>query len=161
MLGCGAFPFLQGWFVKRPVFRGTWQAKVSSNWINPATGRAPEPIDGFMVVRQTYSSLSLRLLTDESTSNCIDAEFLMLPDGTVSIAGVYRNEPRQPLRANSPIHYGAFLLEVLGRPAVGLTGHYWTDRNTSGEIHLVTRRNDLLYDYETAKRQFGPDGSQS
>ncbi len=151
--------FLQGWFVKRPVVLGTWQAVLTSSWVNPSTGTTLEPISGFMVIRQTYSSLSLRLLTSESTSICVSAEFVTLPDGTASVAGVYRNEPRQLLRGRSSIHYGAFLLDVLGRPVSSLKGQYWTDRSTSGEIQLVNRRTGLFSDYETARSQFGQDVS--
>jgi hypothetical protein len=145
--------FLQGWFVKRPILRGTWQALLNSSWVDPSTGRASEPIEGFMVIHQTYSSLSLRLLTSQSTSVCVGAEIIASQDGTMSVAGVYRNEPRQRLRENSPIHYGAFLIDVLGRPVDVLRGHYWTDRNTSGEIQLLNHRGSLVYDYDIAKRR--------
>ena len=107
-----------------------------------------------MVIRQTYSSISLRLLTDESSSELIGAEIITLSDGTIRMAGVYRNEPRQLLRERSPIHNGAILLEIIGRPVTRLKGHYWTDRNTAGEIELNNRRNQIFHDYETAKRYF-------
>lgn len=145
---------LQGWFVKRPVIRGSWQAILRSNWVDPSTGKGIEPIDGFMIIHQTYSSLSLRLLTGESSSELIGAEVITLADGTMRIAGVYRNEPRQLLRERSPIHNGAILLEIIGRPVTCLRGHYWTDRNTSGEIELMNRRNEIFHDYETAKKSF-------
>lgn len=148
-------PFLQGWFVKRPVIRGTWRAVLRSNWIDPVTERVPAPINGFMMVRQTYSSLSLRLLTSESSSELIGAEIVSYSDGTTSIASVYRNEPKQLIRQRSSIHYGAILLQVIGRPVTGLTGHYWTDRNTAGEIELSNRRSEIYPSFETAKRAFG------
>src|SRR5690242_5169784 len=56
-------PFLHGWFVKRPVIDGTWKVEIRSNWTNPATGAVIPPVQGFMVARQTFSTLSLRLLT--------------------------------------------------------------------------------------------------
>ena len=145
-------PVLQGWFVKRPVIRGTWQATLRSTWVDPSTGKVIEPVEGFMVIRQTYSSLSLRLFTSESSSELIGADFNTSSDGTMRIAGVYRNEPRQLLRQSSPIHYGAILLDIEGRPATCLRGHYWTDRNTSGEIELNNRRNKIFHNYETARR---------
>ncbi len=142
---------LQGWFVKRPIIRGTWRAILRSTWIDPATGQGLEPIEGFMVIRQTYSSLSLRLLTSESSSELIGANINISSDGTMRIAGVYRNEPRQLLRQSSPIHYGAILLDIVGRPATCWRGHYWTDRNTCGEIELNNRRNKIFHNYETAR----------
>ena len=142
-------PVLQGWFVKRPNIRGTWRATLRSTWVDPSTGQGI--IEGFMVIRQTYSSLSLRLLTSESSSELIGAEINTFPDGTIRIAGVYRNEPRQLLRRRSPIHYGAILLDIEGRPFTCLRGHYWTDRNTAGEIELNNRIHEIVHDYETAK----------
>ena len=145
------FPVLQGWFVKRPNIRGTWRATLRSTWVDPSSGESIEQIEGFMVIRQTFSSLSLRLLTSESSSELIGAEINRFSDGTMRIAGIYRNEPRQLLRQRSPIHYGAILLDIEGRPPTCLRGHYWTDRNTAGEIELNSRIREILHDYETAK----------
>ena len=147
-------PFLQGWFVKHPVIRGTWRVVMRSNWVDPSTGKVIEPIVGFMVVRQNYSSLSLRLLTSWSSSELIGAAIVSNSDGTASITGVYRNEPRQSIRQRSPIHYGALLLHVIGSPVTGLTGHYWTDRNTAGEIELSNRRSEIYHSFETAEQAF-------
>ena len=52
--------FLQGWFVKRPALYGTWRAEIRSNWVDPSTGKELEPIEGYMVVHQSFSALSLR-----------------------------------------------------------------------------------------------------
>ena len=93
-----------------------------------------------MVVRQTFSRMSLRLLTPESQSDLLGAEVVRADDGTYRVFGVYRNEPRLGVRERSPIHYGGLVLQVIGSPAVRLTGHYWTDRDTKGEIVLSDRR---------------------
>jgi hypothetical protein len=57
----------------RPVLRGTWKGQLKSNWIDPRTGQEIEPIDIFLLVRQTYSTVSLRLMTQESTSRSLVA----------------------------------------------------------------------------------------
>ena len=60
-------PFLHDWFVKRPVIDGTWKVELRSNWKDlAARGETFAPIEGYMVVRQTFSTLSMRLLTAES-----------------------------------------------------------------------------------------------
>ena len=64
-------PLLHGWFVKRPVIDGTWKVEIRSNWKNPATGARIGPVEGYMVIRQTFSTLSLRLLTEESSSELV------------------------------------------------------------------------------------------
>src|SRR5437867_3924053 len=59
-------PFLHDWFVKRPVIDGTWKVELRSNWKGPSgSGTILSPIEGYMVVRQTFSTLSMRLLTAE------------------------------------------------------------------------------------------------
>src|ERR1700733_3397013 len=52
-------PFLHSWFVKRPVIDGTGRVEIRSNWKNPATGKDVGPVEGYMVIRQTFSTLSL------------------------------------------------------------------------------------------------------
>ena len=52
-------PLLHDWFVKQPVIDGTWKVEIRSNWKNPATGTGIPPVEGCMIVRQTFSSLSL------------------------------------------------------------------------------------------------------
>ena len=143
-------PILQGWFVKRPNIHGTWQTIIYSNFVDPSTGKEIEPIKGCMAIRQTYSTLSIRLMTSESASELIGSEIVSFPDGTFRVAGIYRNEPKQLIRDRSPIHNGAILLQVIGMPVTNLKGHYWTDRNTSGEIELTNRLNKIYHDFEIA-----------
>jgi len=143
-------PILQSWFVKRPFIAGTWQAELKSNWVNPAAGTTIAPVTGFMVIRQTFSRLSLRLITSESQSELLGAEILRADDGTYRLMGVYRSEPKLSVRDRSPIHYGGLVLQVIGSPAIGLEGHYWTDRSTAGEIALSKRRKKLASDMASA-----------
>jgi hypothetical protein len=142
-------PILHPWFVNRPVVDGTWRAEIRSHWINPETDRTVDPIAGFMVVRQTFSRLSLRLITVESQSELLGAEMARSDDGSYRIVGVYRNEPRLGIRERSPIHYGGLALEIRGEPPVELIGHYWTDRQTQGEIALSDHRSSHVYDVES------------
>jgi hypothetical protein len=157
LLGLAAFdlylwklPLLQNWFVKRPFIGGTWRAELDSTWVEPASGNVIPSISGFMVIRQTFSRLSLRLLTAESQSELLGAEILRADDGTYRLMGVYHSEPRLTVRDRSPIHYGGLVLQVVGTPASTLEGHYWTDRNTSGEITLSKRRRKQANDMTSA-----------
>lgn len=146
--------FLHGWFVKRPDLHGTWRVVMRSNWVEPSTGKTVDPIEGYMAVRQTFSSISLRLMTDESTSELIGAQVVRAQDGTYRVTGVYRNQPRMSVRDRSPIHNGAVLLSVAGSPVTRLSGQYWTDRSTTGEIELTDRSDNILDDFHTARREF-------
>ena len=150
-------PPLRGWFVQRPNLRGTWRVLLTSNWRNPDTEQSVAPITGYLVVRQTYSSLSLRLLTAESSSELLGAQILRAEDGTFKIAGVYRNEPKLAVRHRSAIHYGGLVLVLEGNPPTALEGHYWTDRDTRGEIEATERQKKAFQTFDAANSFFGRD----
>src|SRR5215472_6964535 len=116
-------PFLHGWLVKRPVLTGTWRAELRSNF-KDASGAAIPPVEGYVVIRQTFLNLSLRLLTKESSSHLVGTEIVCSVDGQYCVSGVYRNEPRYQDRGHSEIHYGAVWLQVIDAPTEMLEGHY-------------------------------------
>lgn len=145
----------RSWFVRRPTVDGTWKVTLVSNWINPETGQQIPPIEGYMVARQTFSRLSLRLLTSESQSELLGAEVVRADDGSYRIIGVYRNEPSLGVRERSPIHYGGLVLQVIGSPPIRLAGHYWTDRNTAGEINLFEQCSGHADDMAEGAALFG------
>jgi hypothetical protein len=146
-------PFLHGWFVKRPVIEGTWRAELRSNW-KDVSGAAIPPIHGYMVIRQTFLNLSLRLLTAESSSHLVGTEIVCSDDGLYCVSGVYRNEPSYRNRERSPIHYGAVWLQVIEKPTQKLEGHYWTDRNTAGELRLTDRQKQKFQDFKSAQAHY-------
>lgn len=98
-------PVLRGWLVKRPVIEGTWRAELSSNW-QDAGGAAIPPVRGYVVIRQSLLNLSLRLLTEESSSHLVGTEIVCTVDGLYCVSGVYRNEPNYRERGPSPIPLG-------------------------------------------------------
>lgn len=153
-------PFLHPWFVRRPYIRGTWRAELTSHWVNPSTGEQVAPIRGFAVIAQTFSRLTLRVVTIESQSELLGAELLRSEDGTYRLVGVYRNEPKLSVRDRSPIHNGAVVLQIVGSPTKSLQGHYWTDRQTAGEMLLSDRRATLAGDYADAEALFSKDWSR-
>ena len=152
-------PILHGWLVKRPVIEGTWRAELRSNWKDPSGTTIPTVL-GYMVIRQTFLSLSLRLLTEESSSHLVGTEIVCTADGLFCVSGVYRNEPRYKERNHSPIHYGAVWLQVIEMPMQMLEGHYWTDRNTAGELRLTDRQNKKFQDFESAQTHYVRTDSQ-
>ncbi len=147
-------PILHGWFVKRPVIDGTWKATFRSDYISPQTGAPTPPLEGYMVIRQTHSTLSMRLLTAESSSELVGNEIICATDGSYCVSGVYRNEPRLEVRHRSPIHYGGLWLKIIQEPEQQLTGHYWTDRKTAGEIELTQRQKQRFQTFHGAKRHY-------
>lgn len=143
-------PVWRGWLVKRPSIAGTWRVTLQSHWIDPATGKGIGPIEGFMVVRQSLSTLYMRQFTRESTSELLGTEVVCSIDGFYCVSGVYRNVPKYDFRHRSEIHHGALWLEVED-PDKKMTGHYWTDRNSAGTMVLTDRRPRKKASFDAAK----------
>jgi hypothetical protein len=139
------------WFVARPDLRGTWRAELKSDWKDEATGEVTGPIDVYLVFRQTFSTLSLRVLTAESTSELVAAEICKAVDGTYRLGAVYKNEPRLSIRDRSSIHYGALVLDVQGDPVANLAGHYWTERKTRGELRTLAKHASIAASFSEAQ----------
>lgn len=153
-------PLLHGWFIKRPVIEGTWKAEIRSNWRDVAGAEIPA-IQGFVIIRQTLFNLSLRLLTEESSSHLVGTEIVCSVDGLYCVSGVYRNEPRYQDRGHSQIHYGAMWLQVIETPTQMLEGHYWTDRNTAGELRLTERQKNKFQDFKSAQAHYAKLSSKN
>jgi hypothetical protein len=145
---------LRGWFVPRPDIRGTWCVELHSDWKDPTTKDVVAPIAAYLVIRQTFSTLSLRMLTPESSSELVAAEINKAADGTYRLAAVYRNEPKLSVRDRSPIHYGAIVLDVQGDPVKDLVGYYWTDRSTRGELRSVAQHATIASSFDEARTLF-------
>ena len=110
-----------------------------------------------MVVKQTASSLSFRLITEESRSETVSAGIETCPDGTFEITCTYRNKPKAAYRHRSEVHYGSMLLIAEGQVPAALHGEYWTDRKTSGTVALTDRRSGACITYDEARQLFGPE----
>lgn len=147
-------PIFRGWLINRPILMGTWSTELQSNWINPDTNAGIAPIQCFMVIRQTASKLSIRLVTSESTSETVSAGIEICTDGTYEISCTYRNKPRSAFRHRSQVHYGAMLLNAEGARPTRLEGEYWTDRNTLGSVILIERKKGAPMTFEEASSLF-------
>lgn len=133
--------------------RGTWKGTIASMWVDPATGSQVSPIDAFLVVRQTSTTVSVRLFTQESSSSSTLAR-VAEPDGSPVLDYLYLNRPRTSVRDRSPMHHGSVALEVSGTPAHRLTGRYWTDRDSKGEMRFEDRRSKIVDDFDDAAALF-------
>jgi len=142
-------PLVRAWFGSPPNLRGTWKATLRSNWVDPS-GQRIAPIEAYAVIRQTYSSLFMRLLTKESSSESLAAAFDHASDGGWSLVTVYRNTPGPFVVHRSRPHFGGVILSGRGRRPTTLQGQYWTDRDTRGELHMTSRNRRLLNDFASA-----------
>jgi hypothetical protein len=147
-----SFRFLHPWFVARPYIKGTWKGVLKSEYIDPKTGAPVPPIEVYLVIRQTYFTIHMRLLTKESSSETLAMEIPRAADGVYTVASIYRNTPRQDHRNHSPIHHGAMLIHVEGDPVIRLRAEYWTDRLTRGQIVFEELRKAIFFDFDSASK---------
>jgi hypothetical protein len=138
------------WLTTRPDLRGTWKGHLLSNWVDPITKKERGEIEAYLVIRQTFATIDVRLLTTESGSISLAASIVDDGQGLHTVAVVYRSTPRLLLRPRSPIGHGGMLLYVRGTPIHRLDGEYWTDRNTKGELLFKLRSSEPAHDFDQA-----------
>lgn len=133
--------------------RGTWQGTLTSFWVNPTTGKSPPPKTVYLVVRQTATLVTIKLLTDESKSTSVLAHVSAV-DGSTVLTYLYLNRPDMRVEHSSRMHHGSAVLDVSGCPAERLKGRYWTDRDSKGELEFTLRHRKLADDFAEAARNF-------
>jgi ABC-type nickel/cobalt efflux system permease component RcnA len=132
---------------------GTWEGVLTSFWKDPATGVSPPPKPAFLVIRQTSSTTSVTMLTDEMKSGSTFARVTRL-DGDSSIAYMYLSKPANRVADRSRMHHGSTTLDISGTPATRLCGHYWTDRDSRGELDFTHRSAKHADDFQEAQGLF-------
>lgn len=124
----------------RPLLKGTWTGTLISYQINAAGEEVvTDPIRVGVVIRQTYSSVSVALMTAESRSRSLVSEIYTHGEGDFTLYYQYQNTPELGIRKRSPIHYGGVAINVPGLTPSHLTGEYWTDRNSKGTFEVTYR----------------------
>lgn len=137
-------PLFQGWLVPLPNLQGTWEGTLESTWIDPRTGQ-PLAIPILLVVRQSFSSISCAMLSRESSSFSNAAQITAEEETEVlRLSYNYTNRPKAAVRDRSQMHDGAAILRIITVPQLALEGEYWTDRKTTGDIHLSFRSRKLV-----------------
>jgi hypothetical protein len=142
--------FLYPWFVSQPNIQGTWRGELISLWKDPKTGESHASIEVYLVVKQTFSSLRVRLITKESHSDCLSANICDESGATQSLVATYLNTPKIARRDGSPIHHGGMVLRIVSSGHGVLDGEDWTDRDTKGSMRFAQWNPHLLYDFEGA-----------
>lgn len=138
---------------KRPDIRGTWRGRLASEWINPETQeRIPPDPEVYLVVRQTFWSVTANLMTKESKSCSTTATIEDDGCGQYQLVAQYRNTPRASVRDRSEVHHGSFKLDIGGEPTDRLEGYYWTDRKTMGELNFDARSLHVVDSFAHAQQ---------
>jgi SMODS-associating 2TM, beta-strand rich effector domain len=137
--------WFRGWLVRFPDLQGTWEGELQSTWENPETRERPAAIKMFLVVRQTFSTISCTMFTKESVSYSRAAQLAKDEETeAISLSFNYTNRSKATIREKSPIHDGAAHLRIVTVPSRMLEGEYWTGRCTTGDMKLRFHSWELL-----------------
>lgn len=139
----------------RPRLDGLWSVTLHPTEESriPAGGNRG-PIQAYLVIRQTYWAISLRLYTAESSS--VSRSFFWDDShgtGTGWLTFVYDNNPMLRLQHRSIRHLGTCSLHPGNRRPTMIEGRYFTDRYTQGDMMLTfVNRNADAGSFEEASR---------
>ena len=132
--------WLKGWLIQVPNLNGTWEGVLQSDWINPETKESIGPISSILVVKQTLFGMSCVVRTGEMISYSISAGIERDPSNHIEkLIYTYRSEPKPSVSERSAIHHGTAVLEFGTNPSWSLSGRYFTERNTTGELQFTFR----------------------
>lgn len=85
-------------------------------------------------IKQTFLSVNVKLVTDESLSNSVTAK-IREDSGSKSLIYTYLNTPKAEILNRSAIHFGTAILYV--DDSKHLKGNYYTIRGSRGSMNLV------------------------
>jgi hypothetical protein len=128
-----------------PNLEGTWEVELESSY--PGDGGGTKTC--YLVVHQTYSSITVEVLTDLGRS-CSEAASLSRRGPQLVLAYVYRAEPEAIRRSGNEPHRGATELLVETQPEIRFEGDYWTDRQTVGRVRSVGWNESKCASFATA-----------
>lgn len=127
----------------RPRIDGLWEVTLTptDESVIPEGGNRG-PIPAYIVITQSYWSLHVRQMTAESASDSKTFFWERVPgDDIERLSFLYQNDPRPEHRSRSHRHSGSCSFNTARLVPRMISGIYFTDRYTQGEmdIRLVDR----------------------
>lgn len=142
------------WFVPYPDLNGSWLGTLHSNWVNPETEERLDPIPAMLIIKQNFLNTRCVMHTGEMKSYSFSEEFQIDKDRQIqTLSYSYSSEPRSIFRKRSVQHVGSAVLDIINSPKLKLSGKYWTDRETTGEIQLTFYSKEVL---QEIPKDWGP-----
>ncbi len=129
-----------------PNLNGTWKVELESSYEGEGGGSKTS----FLVIHQTYSTITVEVLTDRGRS-CSEAASLTRRGPRFVLAYVYRAEPESLRRDGNEPHRGAAELLVEIEPTLRFEGDYWTDRKTRGRLRAIGWKAERCGSFGAAK----------
>jgi hypothetical protein len=141
----------------RPRINGTWAGELT-----PVEAGGTDPSGALpivLVIRETFTDLSITLTTEESRSRSLAASIIRHGSGDFSAYYTYENVPAPLFRDGSPIHFGGVVIDISGLEPSAIAGSYWTDRRTRGsfKVEKVTKKHVDSFREAKNLKGFGGD----
>jgi hypothetical protein len=115
-------------FEKIPRIMGSYTGTIEYNYLGN-----PGKKDAKIEIKQSLLYVSVKVITNEITSNSIASHFITENDGYV-LYYTYITNPLSKYSRENPIQYGTCRLTM--KSNVELQGTYWTNRQTIGDINF-------------------------
>ncbi|CAN7344008.1 hypothetical protein LJR231_001952 [Phyllobacterium sp. LjRoot231] len=125
-----------------PDLNGTWEGHLIPTWVDPTTALQTPPIVAVITIRQNLFSTSITLKTTESNSRSTRSILEAFRDiGKFRIWYSYNNDPQAQIQHRSSPHEGVAFLDLdYDADPHKLTGRYYTERKTTGDIIVQRKR---------------------
>lgn len=133
-------PFV--YLAAQPDLRGTWLGHIDAQWIE-ADGKLNEASEETaLLVNQSYSQISVTLMTAKSKSYSVLAQIRRLGSGEYCLAYQYSNTPVVKFRQQLVAHAGSAEVKTSGPRPAKMAGEYWTNRLSRGSLEFarISRR---------------------
>lgn len=117
--------------IKTPVLYKEYKGKIISSYDDN------KEYKGTLSIKQTYTSISIRFKTKESSSYSITAAIVENNDVNQLIY-TYQNDPKANIQKRSPIHHGTAILEIDNVERI--EGNYFTERGHSGSMVFLCQK---------------------
>jgi hypothetical protein len=131
---------------KRPNLQGTWRSQLHYQW---PKGTPTQSKDCFIVVRQTYTTITVNMHFDISDSHSRSAA-IVETNGTRSLWWSYLSMAHSLQQEGNPPHRGGAELVISTTPKLSLAGDYWTERKTRGRLTTSGHTKHCYDDYKSA-----------
>lgn len=127
----------------RPSLVGTWYGTLTTYRFDAQEQRRiTTTLDVALSIAQSFTSTSVALMTTQSSSRSITAEFVKRVEepGCYTLYYSYENIPKVEHRDQLVVHRGTTAATVHGPRPLDFEAEYWTNRDTKGTftVHQIS-----------------------
>ena len=140
-------------FIGKPIVHGLWKGLLISNYKNSEGHQIP-PIEIYFYVKQTFLITTIKSFTSNQKSESVITALSQNKD-TDTTTFLYTYKFYRTRNSENKVTFGSGDLSLTDNGEI-LTGIYWTNSNTCGEIvlNLIDRKCKNIDSFEMANFHF-------